>query len=335
MPELRKDPVVGRWVIIASERSDRPLSFKPAKLETTGELCPFCSGHEDDTPPEVYAVRNPGSLKDSPGWEVRVVPNKFPALKIEGDLEKRGFGIYDRMNGIGAHEVIIESASHTTEFSDLSPDHICAVLDAYRSRMIDLKKDSRFQYIQIFKNHGEPAGATLEHPHAQLIATPILPRRIVDELRGAEFHYSHRDRCIFCDMVQQEINFRERIVAQTEHHLAFSPFAPRFPFETWILPRQHEAAFEQCSLGSFDDLALILKETIIRINLALNRPAYNFVLHTAPIGMEKSAYYHWHFEVMPKLTKVAGFEWGTGFYINPTPPEEAAAALRNVVIPGE
>ncbi len=333
MPELRKDPVVGRWVIIASERSDRPLSFKPAKLETTGELCPFCSGHEDDTPPEVWSVRAPGGSTNGPGWQVRVVPNKFPALKIEGDLQKRGFGIYDQMNGIGAHEVVIESPSHTTEFSDLDVSHIEQVLNGYRARMIDLKKDSRFRYIQIFKNHGEPAGATLEHPHAQLIATPILPRRIVDELRGAEFHYAHRDRCIFCDMVQQELNFRERIVVQSTHHLAFTPFAPRFPFETWILPRGHEAAFELQSLGSYADLAGILKETIRRINLALNRPAYNFVLHTAPVGGEKDAHYHWHFEIMPKLTKVAGFEWGTGFYINPTPPEEAAASLRNVTLP--
>jgi UDPglucose--hexose-1-phosphate uridylyltransferase len=335
MPQLRKDPVVGRWVIIASERRNRPVFFHPRPPEPTGERCPFCPGHEADTPPEVWAHRPQSPAPNASGWRVRVVPNKFPALQIEGDLEKRGYGLYDQMNGIGAHEVIIESPDHATELGQHPVEQLESILRAYRARMLDLKGDSRFQYIQVFKNHGEPAGATIEHPHTQLIATPIIPKRISEELSGAEFHYAHRDRCVFCDMIQQEINYGERVVATSAEFVAFQPFAPRFPFETWLMPRRHEAAFETCTPGTYRPLAAILKETITRIRVALDAPAYNFVIHTAPVGDENAPHYHWHFEIMPKVTKVAGFEWGTGFYINPTPPEDAARTLREAQIERE
>ncbi len=336
MPELRKDPVIGRWVIISTERGKRPSDFGPIESHRKAGFCPFCPGNEQKTPPEVYAVREDGSAPNTPNWRVRVVSNKFPALQIEGDLNRRAEGIYDKMNGIGAHEVIIESPEHDKALCEHSLEQINLVLAAYRARMIDLARDKRFRYIQVFKNYGEAAGASLEHSHTQLVATPIVPRRILEELKGCEQHFALKERCIFCDIIDQEISVGKRVVAENRDYLAIAPFAPRFPFETWILPRRHQPSFEHSYEGGYLSLARILKETLLRIRIALNSPPYNFVLHTAPCNeMQGPRQYHWHIEIMPKLTKVAGFEWGTGFYINPTPPEDAAAYLREVEIPEE
>lgn len=332
MPELRKDPVVGRWVIISSERSRRPNDFNGSRPELSngGKPCPFCVGNEDKTPPEILAYRSPGTTPNTPGWLTRVVPNKFPALQIEGGLERRGEGLYDRMNGIGAHEVIIETADHQTEFSDLPEGQIENVLWAFRDRVVDLKNDSRFRYILIFKNHGEAAGASLSHGHTQLIATPIIPKVVTEELDGSLQHYRMKERCVFCDMIDQELRDGRRLVMENEHFVSFEPFAPRFPFETWLLPKNHVSAFEDSQRSEFAALARALKDTLRRINRALNRPHYNFLIHSAPCRDSRLDYYHWHIEIMPKLTKVAGFEWGTGFYINPTAPEEAAQYLREI-----
>ena len=334
MPELRKDPVVGRWVIISTERSRRPSNFQPVSHEKSGDYCPFCSGHEDKTPPEVWAYRPDGGAANTPGWQVRVVPNKFPALQIEGSLDRRGEGLYDKMHGIGAHEVVIEGPSHEHDLADLSVEHLERVLMAYRERCLDLHRDRRFRYVLIFKNHGPAAGATLEHTHTQLIATPIIPLILQEELEGSRRYFELKERCIFCDMVAQETdeNNGRRIVSMGEHFLAIEPFAPRFPFETWILPRRHRASFPATSdPDELRGLAEILKDTLQRLNRALDRPPYNFVIHTAPVSEGDVDYYHWHLEIMPKLTRVAGFEIGSGFYINPTPPEDAAQYLREIV----
>src|SRR2546428_3628291 len=205
MPELRKDPVVGRWVIISTERGRRPSDFNGSGPPSTNpKICPFDVGNEDKTPPEVLAYREPGTAPNAPGWTVRVVPNKFPALQIEGGLDRRGEGLYDRMNGVGAHEVIIEGPDHATELADLPAEHIAQVLQAYRERILDLSKDTRLRYVLIFKNHGQQAGATLEHTHSQLIATPIIPRVLQEELEGARRYYELKERCVFCDIVHQE-----------------------------------------------------------------------------------------------------------------------------------
>jgi UDPglucose--hexose-1-phosphate uridylyltransferase len=229
MPELRKDPVVGRWVIICTERGKRPNDFAIRPSFPVPEHCPFCVGNEAQTPPEVLAVRN-GTPPNSPGWRLRVVPNKFPALQIEGDLERRGVGLFDKMNGIGAHEVIIESNDHAAELSTLPVEDVAAVLGAYRARIIDLKGDPRFKYILVFKNHGEAAGATLQHTHTQLIATPIIPKRVAEELKGARSHFEMKERCIYCDIVQQELADPRRLVSADEHFITMEPFAPRFPY---------------------------------------------------------------------------------------------------------
>ena len=339
MPELRKDPIIGRWVIISTDRAKRPTDFLRDRIQNKGGFCPFCYGNESKTPPEVLAYR-PGqngnqALRDTPGWSVRVVPNKFPALGIEGNLNRQADGMFDKMNGLGAHEVIIETSDHNATLEQLPEKRIEDVLWAFRDRILDLKQDKRFKYILIFKNHGESAGASLEHSHAQLIALPILPKHVVEELEGAKQYYIYKERCVFCDIVRQELDNGLRVVAENDEMLTVAPFAPRFPFETWILPKRHESGFENSSSRVYESLAKALKTLLQKADLVLDSPAYNLVLHTSPLQEAQNDHYHWHIEFMPKLTKTAGFEWGTGFYINPTPPEEAARFLReaNVEMP--
>ena len=261
-------------------------------------------------------------------WQVRVVPNRFPALIREGKLERRGLGIYDRMNGIGAHEVIIETPDHSLDLADLNPDAVAGILHAFRDRAIHLTRDRRIRYALVFKNHGASAGASLSHSHSQLIATPVIPVLIKEELAGASRYFDFRSRCIYCDMVKQELKSRDRIVYETDRFIAFAPFAPRFPFETWIVSREHFSSYTDLTPERIPDLALALKQVLTRINRVLARPDYNFVIHTGPTQTPHIRHYHFHIEVMPKLSKIAGFEVGTGFYINPVPPENAARFLR-------
>jgi len=330
MPELRKDPILGRWVIIATERGKRPTDFETTSEELKGGFCPFCYGNEDKTPPEVMAYRETGAKANSTGWWLRVVPNKFPALKIEGELDRRGEGMYDRMNGLGAHEVIIETPDHHGLFGNYSDRQVQEILWAYRDRMLELAKDKRFSYFMLFKNKGREAGASLDHPHTQLIAIPTVPKRVKEEIKGGRAYYDFRERCVYCDMIAQESSNGSRVVLENKNYLSFAPFASRFPFETWILPKRHETHFENIERNDIVDLAQILKGTLSMLQECLNDPPYNFIIHTTPADEGSLPHYHWHIEIMPKLTKVAGFEWGTGFYINPTPPEDAAEFLRNI-----
>jgi len=328
--ELRKDPIIGRWVIISTQRGKRPSDWGNEPALSGGGFCPFCPGNEDKTPPEIVAIRNFGGQRDLPGWQIRVVPNKFPALQIEGDLDPKGYGNYDMMNGIGAHEVIIENPNHATEFADFDHAHIVKILNIYRERMLDLRNDPRFKYILVFKNHGVAAGASLEHSHSQLIATPIIPKRVSEELEGSKLFFDSKERCIYCDIVQEELRVGTRVVESSDDYVVIEPFAPRFPFETWILPRHHYSHFETMPDSQYYSLAGVLKKTLQSLNKALGFPPFNFILHSAPVQDKALPEFHWHFEIIPKLTKVAGFEWGSGFYINPTPPEAAAEHLRGV-----
>jgi len=332
MPDLRKDPIVGRWVIIAKNRAKRPQEFSvlPSRPDIT--FCPFCEGQEDKTPGEIIAYRREGSQPNGKDWRVRVVPNKFPALKVEGELSKKGEGIYDMMEGVGAHEVIIETPDHVVSTSDLSEEQLCEVLWVYRDRLVDLKKDRRLVYGMIFKNVGAAAGASLEHTHSQLIVTPIVPINVSEEMAGSLEFYNYRGRCICCDMIQRELAVEDRIVMDTPGFIAFCPFASRFPFETWILPKAHSSHYENIQKNGVEDLANTLRHVIAKIEAALDQPAYNYIIHTGPFDTEELGHYHWHIEIMPSLTRPAGFEWGTGFYINPVPPSEAAAFLREVEV---
>jgi len=332
MSELRKDPVTGRWVIISTERGKRPSDFGIENNKPKGGFCPFCPGNEEKTPPEIIAFRQGGSLANAPGWRLRVVPNKFPALRVEDDLNREGVGLYDKMSGIGAHEVIIETPNHDGTMATLSPQHFEEVLWAYRDRMLDLRRDKRLRYAMIFKNQGEPAGATLEHPHSQLIALPIVPHLVVEELAGSRDYYGYKERCIFCDIIRQEIQQQERMILENAEFIVLAPFASFSPFESWILPKRHGSFFEESQVHEIQSLAWIFSETLKRLDRALHSAPYNFTLHTTPFHERNLEYYHWHFEIIPKLTKFAGFEWGSGFFINPTPPEEAAKFLRELVL---
>jgi UDPglucose--hexose-1-phosphate uridylyltransferase len=332
MSELRKDPVVDRWVIIARERGKRPSDFAGFAGKSPKGFCPFCPGNEDVVPPEVLAYRKPGSKPNGPGWRLRVVPNKFPALKDEEQLSKHGDGMYDMMNGVGLHEVIVETPDHELTLSTMPAYGVEDVLWAYRDRLDSLAEDERFQSVIIFKNQGMAAGATLEHSHSQLIALPIIPKQIKEELVGAKKYFDYKERCIFCDMVDQELSQGSRLVEKNQDYIAFCPYAPRFPFEIWIMPRKHGASYRKTSKEHIESLSIILSETLKRLDTVLDVPPYNFVLHSAPFRQDVDTYFHWHLEIMPKLTRIAGFEWGSGFHINPTPPEESARYLREAKI---
>ncbi|MEM7817162.1 MAG: galactose-1-phosphate uridylyltransferase [Candidatus Aenigmatarchaeota archaeon] len=334
MPELRKDPIVGRWVVVNVENPFMPKDFQIAPFTWKGEKdCPFCYGNEHLTPPEIEAISDSWRASNTPGWKVRVVPNKFPALRIEGNLDKTAIGMYDMSNGIGAHEVIIDSPHHYKGIPELTNDEVSFMLKAYRSRALDLRKDRRFKYLLIFKNVGLEAGASLEHGHSQLIALPMVPKNVKEEVKGARHYYEYRERCIFCDMVAyEEENGKERIVSENEHFVSFCPLSSRFSFEVWIVPKEHLVDFGEISDAHLYSLAKILKDVLSRLKKVLGEHPYNYIIHTSPVNTETHFSYHWHIEIMPKLTRVAGFEWGSGFYLVFTPPELAAKYLKEVTL---
>ncbi len=333
MSEFRLDPVIGRWVIISGERMQRPADFRYRREPKTGSgFCPFCPGNEYTTPPEILALRNPSSPPNGPGWSLRVVPNKFPVLQVENTLDTSGDGsLFRSMGGVGAHEVIIETPDHDRGLAELPPGSMVDILRAYRQRITDLEGDRRLRYVMIFKNHGPTAGATLEHPHTQLIALPVIPRVIQEEIDGAASFFRDTGKCIFCDIISAEMEDGRRVVLENDHFITITPFAPSTSFETWILPKRHISLFEQ-SEGEFEALALMIQELLRRTGRLLGDPDYNFVLHTSPLREGGIPHYHWHLEVAPRVGQTAGFEWGAGFFINTTPPEEAAAFLRNVTV---
>ena len=330
MNELRREPVTGRWIITYLDRIPEVKDFKIESNEKKGEAtCPFCWGRENQTPPEILVHRRYGP-PNSPGWSLRVVSNKFPALRIEGDLNKEGVGVFDMMNGIGAHEVIIEAPEHKRDTADLSYTEAEEVIWAYVSRSIDLRRDKRFKYILIFKNYGKIAGASLEHGHSQLIALPIVPKRVQEELEGAATYYNYKERCVFCDMIREERDEKDRIIYEDEKVIAFCPYVSRFPYEVWIMPKKHASDLTSLDRDTVPYVAKALRDSLLRIKRYLGDPAYNFIIHTSPINGQEREDYHWHIEIMPTLVKVAGFEWGSGFYINPVPPDIAARNLLSV-----
>jgi UDPglucose--hexose-1-phosphate uridylyltransferase len=328
MSELRKDPILNRWVIIAPDRAGRPYEFESPPERPPGQVCPFCEGNESATPPEIAAYRNQGSCSDQPGWRVRVVPNKFPALGIDARPQRPGDGFYRAIGGLGAHEVIIESPNHLASSSELSSGQLGEVFSIYRDRLIELGQDPRLAYGMIFKNVGAAAGASIEHTHSQLIATPIVPGNVSEEITGAlEFH-DREGRCVYCEMIRRELAAEVRIVLDTPSFVAFCPYASRFAFETWVLPKNHQSHYEKIPQPEIEQLANVIRRVISKIELALDRAAYNYFIHTTPFDTPELGHYHWHIEVMPSVAKPAGFEWGSGLHINSVAPEDAASVLR-------
>jgi len=333
MSEVRRDIVTDTWVIVRTE----PVEPAPGGPAAPSGVCPFCAGREAMTPPEVTAVRQ-GSRPNEPGWRVRVVPDRNPVLRIEGELLRSGVGIHDRVTGIGANEVVIESPEHVTNFADLSEAQIELVLRTWQERLVDLYRDKRFRYVLVFKDHGTLAGSSnIEHVHSQVIALPATPRRVKDQLAGARSYYEYKERCIYCDILQDELANGSRVLETTAHFAVFAPYASRLPYELRICPRRHLFSYAEASREELSDLAPVLRRTIGRLYRTLADPPFNIVLHTAPNLLPQRGYwqtvredYHWFIEVIPRVKRTDGFEWGSGFFINPVAPERAVEKLKEV-----
>lgn len=328
--ELRTDPVTGRTVAIDLGPFTRrdSLELGPVRLEDPPSACPLCEGREADAGPEILAWRE-GGPANVPGWSVRVIPNRHPILRIEGGIDVRTYGMFESRDGLGAHEVIVETPIHDQPLHALDVDRLWRVLWAWRTRIQDLKRDARFTAITIFKNHGKAAGARLDHSHSQLTAFPLVPPVLADKLSGAARHLSKAGHCIYCDVIAEELKDGRRIISDQDAILAIAPYASRAPFETVLMPREHSPRFEDASDDVLRVLAVQLKSVLTRIDWALERPACNLALHTAPASGEADSAFHWHLEILPRVTRVSGLEWGSGIFRNPISPEEAAKALRS------
>lgn len=324
MSEFRRDPLSGRWVIIGGQRADRPNEFHEETTRCTQVSCPFCAGNEAETPPAIAAY--PANLT---AWRVRVVPNMYPAVTTETSSPppQSDSLLSDCRVGFGQHEVIIESPRHVASLTELTAEEARLVLMAYRARIADLRRSGLFKFVQIFKNVGAAAGASIEHSHSQLIALAEVPDVIKHEVASSREFFRETGGSLL-EALASEQAAQDRIVAASLGFVAFCPFASRFPFEVWLLPRRQQSSFESMQDGELGELAGLLQDVIGRIESAVGCVAYNYFLHTEPFDTLESDHYHWHIEIFPRLTKAAGFEWATGVFINPLDPESAAAALR-------
>jgi UDPglucose--hexose-1-phosphate uridylyltransferase len=330
-PEFRRDPVSGRWVVIAPERSRRPMALEGAeprhRVGLEARACPFCAGRECDTPNEVFAIREPGTAADSPGWQLRVVPNMYPAVRaVEGATEDAG--LFQSLPGFGRHEVVIESPEHVANPALLPDDLFRDVFIAYRERVRSFAAEPVLQYVSVFKNVGAEAGASLGHCHSQIVAMPLIPSEIEHELNATARHFARTGRCVFCELIDAELAAKVRVVAETPNLVALAAYAARFSHETWVLPKRHASRYEDVSDDLAAELAQLMKRLVTALDRVLTEPAYNWYLHAAPLRSAELPHYHWHFEVMPRTARPAGLEWGTGCFVNPVLPETAAEQLR-------
>ncbi len=340
MPEMRRDPITKNWVIIATERARRPeseLIDGDALAEGIAHdpACFFCTGNEYTTPPEVMAYRREESMSDKPGWSLRVVPNKYAALNMEGSFKLDNSNNNNlKVSGYaaGLAEVIIETDHHSKNIALFNNKETFAVLKSYRDRYLVLSQEDAIEYITIFRNNGKEAGATLIHPHSQILAIPIVPINVKNEIGGAKEHYDKTLNCIYCDIIENELREKRRIVCETDNFLAFAPYWSKTPFETWVAPKFHSARYETLSNLHLEELAIVWKAVLYKIYAGLDNPPYNYYIHTAPVHESPDKYYHWHMEFIPKLTMAAGFELATGMYINITIPEDCADFLRDIPV---
>ncbi len=321
MKELRQDPLTGRWVFFDTEapKTDKDYDFDEPHAKSSAD-CPFCPGRETETPPETVIV---GTRAD---WRLRVVPNRFPAVTREA-LEKGRTDIYERMSAFGVHEIVIEHPDHHREMADFTAEELELVFEAYVGRYRAISKEPGIRSVLIFKNYGAKAGASLEHPHTQIIALPVVPHEIEDEIRSAETYAAQKGHCLYCRLAEGAEGARFEI-AKNAHFTALAPYASRFPFEVLIVPRRHGSRFESVEGEERKDLALLLKMVLVKLRTVLKDPPFNFFVHTPPLDLKDHPSYHWHLEILPKIVPVSAFEWGTGSYVNPTPPEVAASILR-------
>lgn len=333
MPELRQNPATKEWVIIATERASRPEDFVkpvPSKI-IEGKRCPFCEGNEGLTPPEIISYRSYGSYPNSPGWWIRVIPNKFPALTPAGDRKRdMAIGFFRFMDGLGQHEVLIETPNHEETIATMGQKQVEEIFLAYRERYLSLRDNKKIQMILIFKNHGFAAGTSVAHAHSQLIATPVTPSHIRHRIAGAMNYFDDNGECVYCTMIEKEKQEGSRIVMETENYLAFEPFASRSPFETLVVPKMHNSSFETTDPALIKECAYVVRQTLTKIHCGLNDPDYNYIILSAPCHERELEYYHWHIQILPRVTALAGFELGSGIYINPVIPEQAAKFLREI-----
>lgn len=331
MSELRQNLATKEWFVIATERAKRPRDFKKDTRTREdfdfSEKCPFCPGNEHNTPPALYSIDKDGK------WLIRSVPNKFSAFSPEGSRERMVEGIYRKMNGVGIHEVIVESPIHNDFYHKMSNQHIENIIRVYLNRYNTAMEDDRVEAVIIFKNYGPAAGCSLAHPHTQMIATPVVPTFMRDMLERAKHYFDDTGECAYCVMMREEQKDEIRIVTENESFVAFCPYASGSAFESWIIPKRHEPSFANINEKEIKDLALMMKDLFSRYYFALDDPDFNFAIQTPPRDESNDRSYHWYIRVMPKLTKLAGFELGSGMYINVTLPEENAKYLREVTIP--
>jgi UDPglucose--hexose-1-phosphate uridylyltransferase len=329
MSEIRQDPTTEEWVIMAKERAKRPHDFirrqtKP-ELPPFSSSCPFCPGNETRTPPEVLLYQG----KKAQGWRVRAFANQFAALRPEGSTVRREEeGFFLDMDGVGVHEVIVETPVHNKPLALMADSGVEDVLRAYQERYNALCRMSFVKLVIIFRNQGTSAGTSLEHPHSQLVATPVVPKHIRMKCEVAIRYYDNIGRCLYSDLVDHELRIGRRVVMGTERFVVFHPFASHQPFETWIVPRIHQACFGNASAEDLKNLAHVLRITLLKLHRGLNNPDFNYVIDTAPVGDENKNYYLWHLRIIPRLTEIAGFEIGSGININTSLPEETAQFMR-------
>jgi UDPglucose--hexose-1-phosphate uridylyltransferase len=316
-------------VIIANERAMRPhdLVQKDASgpILEFDEGCPFCPGHEDMTPPEVLTLVLPGSERP---WDVRVVPNRYPALRPDAKFGHGTDGFFSHLGGAGAHEVVIDTPIHNHEMPLMRDRGVEAVLQVYQQRYNTLKTDPRVKLVIIFKNKGKLAGTSLVHPHSQIVATPVEPPLVRRRYNVARSYYAGCSRCLYCDILERERAAGDRVVVETDRFLVFHPFASHWPFETWLLPKEHRSSFGDASAEELKELAPLLRSVLGSLQTKMGDPDYNLVVHSAPTRDSMKPYYQWHLQIVPRLTTAAGFEIGSGMYINTALPEETASFIR-------
>lgn len=336
MSEFRKDLLLNQWVIVADERQGRPNDqvAESSGSSTPTVACPFCTGNEGKTPPEVMAIRSSDSKPNEPGWELRVVPNKFPAVGPGMKLRQGRDSIYQQKDGVGVHEVIIETPDHHQIFQALSDDHLTETLKIYQDRIRHHKTNKRLRYFSLFRNYGRQAGASLKHPHSQLIGISLVPPRVLEETKGARNYFTETKKCLSCEMMKKELGLGKRIVGESDYFLCVAPFGASFPFEVWILPKTHPSNFEATPETELKDLSRMVKNILKKQASILNNPSYNLYIQSAPFQFNRpsqhDAYHHWQIRIIPRLVHVAGFELASGIHINPVSPEECALRFRQV-----
>jgi len=322
MSELRKEPVSRRWILVAPERKKVKGSDGASG---SADRCPFCIGNEDMTPGEIERWKSEGNVDSE--WDIRVIPDKFALLGREKGMGRKGLGIYDVMNSVGYHELLVETASHTDTWWDYDLPHMEKVLELCRDRFRKFKGEKEIKHATFVKSHGISAGHS-PHSHSHLLGLPFVVKRVEEEVKSADDYFSMKDRCIYCDILSEEINVGARVIYENAKFIAFTPFASRFQFETWVVPKSHESDYSAIDKNSLSFLADALMVVFKKIHCHLDNPPFSIALHTSPFKISDSASYHWHWELKPTSLDMAGFEWATGLYMNKYLPEEAAELLR-------